>query len=764
MGTLLIHETKAPEGYLLDPTVYVRNITPDGVLEAVNSYNAPVVPEQVITGKIQIIKHTNHGATQIETPEVGATFDVYLTSAGSYAAAPAGARAQLTVDADGFAVTGELPYGTYTVHQTSGWAGSKLMEDFQVKISENGKTYSYIINNQRFYSYLTVEKTDALTGNAIPAEGIGFKLFDPAGQQITFRGKDIWYSDAHGIVEFPMELEYGEGYSVIEQNAPEGYILNPHPVYFDVKEENSTIENELVIIRLQVENMPTQISLAKVDYAGSYVPGARLELLDAAGKVVEQWTTESAPHMVYGLPISGVYTLHEAAAPEGWLTAEDVTFTVQNTAEVQRITMEDEEIPLLETTATVDGSHIAYADKEVKLTDTVRYTKLVPGREYTVTGSLMLKSTSQPLTDAEGQPIREIVTFTPETAEGEVEVFFTFDASGLGGESVVVYEELSRNGKLYCAHADIEDEAQTVHFPQIDTNAVNKQGSHISLPAEEITITDTIVYRNLIPGMEYTVQGVLMDLSTGKSLTDDAGEKVTASTFFIPETADGGVEVRFIFSGTTLAGKTAVAFEEVLCGEKRVAAHCVLQDEDQTVYFPEISSSAAVDGSQTADALEMVTLTDTVFYKNLIPDQEYKAVGRLMSRETGEPLLDKNGKEITARVAFTPETADGSVEVTFTFDAALLGEQHVVVFEELLCGEDLVAQHADLNDAAQTVYFNWPVGWIDMADTKPTGAASTVAIRTGDNGIVGFIAMGGGALLLGMCILLLCCKRRKRSR
>lgn len=139
IGTLLIQETKAPEGYLIDPTVYVRNITPDGTLEAVNSYNAPTVSEQVVTGRIQIVKHTDTGTTKVETPEVGATFNIYLASAGSYDAAPANARAQLTIDKDGFAVSPDLPYGLYTVEQTSGWEGSRLMEPFTVKIDENGK-------------------------------------------------------------------------------------------------------------------------------------------------------------------------------------------------------------------------------------------------------------------------------------------------------------------------------------------------------------------------------------------------------------------------------------------------------------------------------------------------------------------------------------------------------------------------------------------------------------------------------------------------
>lgn len=296
IGTLLIQETKAPEGYLIDPTVYVRNITPDGTLEAVNSYNAPTVSEQVVTGRIQIVKHTDTGTTKVETPEVGATFNIYLASAGSYDAAPANARAQFTIDKDGFAVSPDLPYGLYTVEQTSGWEGSRLMEPFTVKIDENGKTYSYIINNERFYSYLKVVKVDAITGEAIPAAGIGFQIIDPQGQKLEWWGADTWYTDGSGVMKLPCELEYGRGYQAVEVVAPSGYVLADKPFLFDVLPENAAQEDGLTVITLTAPNSPTQISVAKVDYQGNFVPGATLQLLDKDGNVAAQWVTENTPH------------------------------------------------------------------------------------------------------------------------------------------------------------------------------------------------------------------------------------------------------------------------------------------------------------------------------------------------------------------------------------------------------------------------------------------------------------------------------------
>ncbi len=590
VGTLLIQETKAPEGYLIDPTVYVRNITPDGTLEAVNSYNAPVVQEQVIMGRIQIVKHTDTGVTKVETPEVGATFNIYLVSAGSYDAAPASTRAQLTIDKDGFAISPYLPYGLYAVEQTSGWEGSKLMEPFTVMIGENGKTYSYIINNQRFYSYLKVVKVDAITGEAIPAAGVGFRIIDPKGQKLEWWGADTWYTDGSGEVEVPCELEYGRGYQAVEVVAPSGYVLADAPFRFDVLPENAAQEDGLTVITLTAPNSPTQISVAKVDYQGNFVPGATLQLLDAAGNVAAEWISGDTPHVIYALPIGAEYTLHEAAAPEGWLLTKDVTFTIKDTTEVQVISMEDERVPELHTTATVDGSHESPIIGSVTLVDAVEYRHLVPGREYTVSGALMDKATGEALTDEAGQPITSSVTFTPEAPEGEVEVSFTFDAKLLGGKNVVVFEALYREDMLLATHADIDDEGQTVRFPEIHTTATI-DGSHEVIAIGQVTLVDVVAYRNLTPGQKYIIIGALMDKATGEALTDETGQPITSSVTFMPETPDGEVEVPFSFDAKLLGGKEVVVFESLYREDVLLATHADIDDEGQAVRFqPAIGS------------------------------------------------------------------------------------------------------------------------------------------------------------------------------
>ena len=494
IGTLLIQETKAPEGYLIDPTVYVRNITPDGTLEAVNSYNAPVVQEQVIMGRIQIVKHTDTGVTKVETPEVGATFNIYLVSAGSYDAAPASTRAQLTIDKDGFAISPYLPYGLYAVEQTSGWEGSKLMEPFTVMIGENGKTYSYIINNQRFYSYLKVVKVDAITGVAIPAAGVGFQIIDPDGQKLEWWGADTWYTDGSGVMKLPCELEYGRGYQAVEVVAPSGYVLADAPFQFDVLPENAAQEDGLTVITLTAPNSPTQISVAKVDYQGTFVAGATLQLLDKDGNVAAEWVTGDAPHILYGLPIGAAYTLHEAAAPEGWLLAEDMTFTVQDTAEVQTITMEDERVPELHTTATVDGKKSVVAGGVYELKDVVAYADLIPGREYQLTAKVMDKATGSVLAQ-DGEELAKTISFTPAEETGTVEITFALDTTLLGSKELVIFEYLSKDGREITGHADMLDEAQTVQIePAIGIITIKDKPSFIeSIKTGDVGIGTAVI-------------------------------------------------------------------------------------------------------------------------------------------------------------------------------------------------------------------------------------------------------------------------------
>ena len=218
--------------------------------------------EQIIKGNIAIIKHTDDGETQIETPETGATFEVYLKAAGSYDAAKETERDILTCDENGFAQTKDLPYGVYVVEQTSGWEGRELMKPFEVFISKDGQTYRYLINNANFESYIKIVKKDAETGNTIPYAGAGFQIYDPNGELVTMTFTypevttiDTFYTTADGDLITPQTLEYGTGYSIVEVQAPYGYVLNSEPVYFDITQDGSAEESGITVIEVVRSNM-----------------------------------------------------------------------------------------------------------------------------------------------------------------------------------------------------------------------------------------------------------------------------------------------------------------------------------------------------------------------------------------------------------------------------------------------------------------------------------------------------------------------------
>ena len=256
-----IREISPSEGYLLDPTIHKVGAEPELYTVEYNS-TANDVNEQVIKGNIAIIKHTDDGETQIETPEVGATFEVYLKLAGSFENAKETERDVLTCDENGFAQTKDMPYGIYTVHQTSGWDGRELMKDFDVFISADGQTYRFLINNANFESYIKIVKKDAETGNTIPYAGAGFQLYDPNGNLITMTFTypevttiDTFYTTADGYLITPQTLEYGKGYSLVEVQAPYGYVLDSEPVYFDVEQSDSTEESGITVIEVVRSNL-----------------------------------------------------------------------------------------------------------------------------------------------------------------------------------------------------------------------------------------------------------------------------------------------------------------------------------------------------------------------------------------------------------------------------------------------------------------------------------------------------------------------------
>ena len=365
-------------------------------------------------------------------------------------------------------------------------------------------------------------------------------------------------------------------------------------------------------------------------------------------------------------------------------------------------------IPAAQTTATDDSSkiNVSEAKKEVSVTDTVAYRNLVPGKEYTVRGTAVDKETGEPLTDADGNELVSTAKFTAASADGSVDVKFTFDGTAMAGRSVVFFENVYYTDKLIAVHADIDDEAQTVHIPLIFTSVKDKDtDSHMSLAGSDVTLTDTVAYRNLVPGKTYTISGTLMDQRTGKAVTVN-GKAVTSSADFTPDTADGETTVDFHFNTNGLDDTTVVVFEKMFYGKAEIAAHEDINDKGQTIYIPSVKTTAIDDKTATKLTLaeKDIHITDTVAYRNLVPGEKYTVTGTAIDKTTGEPLKDDAGKDVTAKASFKAEKANGTVDVEFVFDGSTLAGKTVVMYENIYYNNKLVGVHADISDEAQIIY------------------------------------------------------------
>ena len=375
-----LREIEPSEGYLLDESVHhigaeAKNYTVE--------YNAIAsdVGEQIIKGRIALIKHTDDGDTGLETPEAGAEFEVFLKAASSYDAAKDTERDYLICDENGFAETKDLPYGIYTVHQVKGWDGRELLPDFDVYIAKNGEIYRHLANNANFESYIKIIKVDAETGKIIPYAGAGFQLYRPDGTLITQSFTypepvtiDTFYTNDEGWLITPEKLEYGTGYSLVEVYAPYGYVVNSEPVYFDVVQDASTDEGGIAVIEVIKENVAQKgiIKISKTgevfssvtESEGVYQPvysvqglaGAVYEITAAediytldgtlrytAGEVVDTITTDNTG-LAESKPLYlGKYEIREITAPYGMVLNGET-----HTAE---LTYAGQEIEITETAA-----------------------------------------------------------------------------------------------------------------------------------------------------------------------------------------------------------------------------------------------------------------------------------------------------------------------------------------------------------------------------------------------------------------------------
>lgn len=646
IGKLKVWEISAPIGYKLDSTVHVYDIKAHQVTSDIYELEPEDFTEDVFKGRISL--HKQYETLDEPADEQGAEFDVYLKSAGSFDAAKETERDHITTGVDGMATTKLLPYGTYVVHQSKGGNGRQLVSDFDVVISEDGKTYSYDLVNTQKNAQLKIVKTSEDS----VVEGIKFRVTrledgysaeyttNAAGEILT-ETLPI-YTDKDGATKYQyrveeMDTEETFGYQlpdpqIVELSEGEIASVSFHNVPIEIGTK-ATVEGKKEIDPLDKVTLTDTVS-----YIG-LVPGKEYKVV---GVLMDKLTGEKL--LVNGQEIIAETTFI-AEAKNG---SVDVTFVFDATglhgkeivvfedlyrdnikiASHADIMDDDQTIkiknPEIGTTASFDGAKEIDPLDEVTLTDTVSYKDLTPGKEYRVTGVLMDKSNGKELL-INGEKVTAEATFVATEASGSVDVTFIFDATGLHGKEIVVFEDLYRENVLLATHADINDEGQTVKIknPEIGTKATADGKKKIT--ADKITITDVVSYTDLTPGKEYKLTGVLMNKATNDKLLID-GKEITAEATFTPKAPTGEVEMTFTFDARGLVIETdTVVFETLYRDGLEFAVHADINDESQTVKVKPLHGSVSLTKSSTMDDTKRLTGAEFTVYSDANGNGTYEA-------------------------------------------------------------------------------------------------------------------------------------------
>lgn len=776
-----LKEIEPSEGYLLDETEYHIGAEAKKYTLENNSVSIGVT-EDILKGKIAIIKHTDDGSTKIETPEKGAEFQVYLKSSGSYTKAKESERDNLICDEYGFAETKDLPYGTYTVHQTKGWNGTEFIADFDVFISENNKTYKYLINNASLESYVKIVKVDSETGKQIPYAGAGFQIYNLDGKLVTMTYTypevttiDTFYTNSEGYLITPESLPYSKGYSVVEVQAPYGYILDSTPVYFDITAENTTEENGVTIVKTEKKNTPQKgtITVEKTGEIFSNVTAVGGGYTDENGNDVTLPTIYQPEYSVSGLSgaVFEIYADEDITTPDGTVRAkkDELVATLKTntkgTATSKQLYLGKYRV--VEKTApngfvlnrTVNHIALTYAGQNEKVTNTstsftndrqkvvIDLTKILEQDEkFSIGNNDEILNFSfglyadEDLKAANGTVIPKNGLLEIITCDEKGKAQFTTDIP-IGSYYV---KEISTDN-----HYILSEKKYPVVFEYAgqDTATV-----HISVNDGE-PIENEIIYG--------TIQGLKIDRETGENITGALfGLFSITETKFTEETAiltsKSNEEGIFTFEN--------VPYGEYIVSELKPAEGYLPNEENYTVTIsenkeiieitiendkiPELGTTATIDGKKEFTANGDITIDDVVSYKNLTVGKEYTVSGVLMDKSTGKAFL-VDGKEVCSEVTFTPETADGEVTVSFTFDGSVITkETEIVVFETLYREGTEIAGHADIEDENQTVTIH-----PQPEPEKP---------QTGDNSNLGFY-IGLASVAVGCLIAFLIIKFKKKD-
>ena len=765
-----LKEIEPSEGYLLDETEYHIGAEAKKYTLENNSVSIGVT-EDILKGKIAIIKHTDDGSTKIETPEKGAEFQVYLKSSGSYAKAKESERDNLICDEYGFAETKDLPYGTYTVHQTKGWNGTEFIADFDVFISENNKTYKYLINNASLESYVKIVKVDSETGKQIPYAGAGFQIYDPNDKLVTMTYTypevttiDTFYTNSDGYLITPETLPYSKGYSVVEVQAPYGYVLDSTPIYFDITAENTTEENGVTIVKTEKKNTPQKGTIT----------------VEKTGEIFSNVTSSGEKEIVY----QPEYSLNSLSGAVFEIYADEDITTPDGTVRVKEDTLVDTVITGTNGKAT---SNEFYLGKYRVVEKTAPYgfvlNKTVNHIELTYSGqNEKVTSTSTSFTNDRQKVIIDLTKILEQNEKFNIgsndEIlnvsFGLYADEDLKASNGTVIPE---NGLLEIITCNEKGKATFTTDLPIGSYYVKEisTDSHYILSEKKYPVVfeyagqDTATVHISVNDGKEIENEIIYGAIKGLKIDRETGENIAGALFglfsiyeikFTEETAiltaESNEEGIFTFENVPYGEyivcelKPATgylpngeSYPVTISENKEVVEINVLNDK-----IPELKTTAAIDGKKEFTVNGDVTIDDVVSYKHLVPGKEYTVKGILMDKATGKPFL-VDGKEITSEVTFTAEKANSEVTVSFTFDGSIITKDtDVVVFESLYYDGVEIAVHADIDDTDQTVTIH-----PQPEPEKP---------QTGDNSNLGFY-IGLGSVAVGGLIAFLIIKFKRKD-
>ena len=730
-GTIVIRETKAPAGYVKSDDVSFQKIQENPTTGAVRTYNVPKVAEQVYRSDIEFTKKADNGSAhlagvpfKVTSLTTGESHIAVTDENGYFSSASSWNAHDSNTNANDWALTASGTIDSTKLDANAGfWFGNNSVLDGNGTTATSDAVKAdnklgalpfdtYSVEELRCSAnegYALINTTVTVTRDA---KTIDLGTFDDPEPEIHTTAYDASDSDHYvgvGTVKISDKVEYSH--------------LVAGKTYTVIGELHDAATGDAVTVNGQA--ITAEKTFTAEDSAGSVTLDYTFDSYDLKGKTLVVYET---------------LTDANGAKLAEHRDKSDVS---------QQVTVLT---PKLSTSAVddADNDKSVTAEGDVTVTDYVRYTGLTAGQTYTLSGTLMDKSTKKAFVDADGNPVTAIAGFTADAESGTATVTFTFDASGIKtGTKLVAFETVATNGIEIAGHKDINDIDQTVTVkaPVIGTTAVDAADGDKTVTGEEnVAVRDTVHYNNVTPGKTYKVIGTLYEKVldkngkvTKKVFKDKNGTPVTAEANFTAEDSYGNVDVTFYFDGSSLKeGTSLVAFESLSHNDKEIASHADVNDSGQTVIItkPKLSTTAtdALDGDKNLIGEDNATIVDTVHYMNVTPGKTYKVSGTLYEKVldkdgkvSKKQLLDADGNPVTAETEFIPETAFGDVDVTFTFDASdLKAKDKVVAFESLSLNGKELASHADIEDKSQTVTI-----------TKPTLSTTAVDGLDADKNLIG---------------------------